>query len=643
MVPEGLKYLIIIAGFFILVMVGIALLRKIFGGSNEEQFNASISYMRYSNNINPTVMSYTPLHNAVFSQKEADIRSVIRKGADIDAKTLEEGMQVMHIAAASGNGELCKLLVKLGAELNQCNIYGFTELFFTTDIEMARLLVQLGSNVEAVNDAGNTMYAISLHFGLTKKMEIFKALGAKKTSYIEPMKPTLPKKFSHLLREERYNKKNLISIHALKTFYNPDFAPYTDGSHFGTYAIDGVILKGDIETLGRMIGRGFDPNQTSYGIAPIHIAVLFDLKDMILFLVSIGADVNQPTKGLIRYKAHCIDDSLLKNDQCLRALHIAAIMGYKDSCRLLIELGAKFNQLSSFGFTELFFAESFEMAQLLFNGGSKVEFTNKTGNTMSSIASFYNLRDKIEVFSQLNAKSKRYIESTNSTFPRQKLTAFVSKPNSSDNLDTENSNLKCRSTIHEATSTSDIDAIRWQIALGVSPDTHESGFTALHLACISGSFQIIRFLVGKGADVNLPTEGRSNYPKGSNDSSYYKVTPIHLAAERGDPKICKYLVESGARLNEFSGDQYSELYYAKNIETVYILIGLGSALDAVSKDGNTIITVLTHYERPEDEEKRELLLSLGAKVNEFEYSEAYKNKYFSLAYARRNPGRPLPK
>jgi ankyrin repeat protein len=142
---------------------------------------------------------------------------------------------------------------------------------------------------------------------------------------------------------------------------------------------------------------------------------------------------------------------------------------------------------------------------------------------------------------------------------------------------------------------------------------------------------------------NLPTKGWRTYPKGVNNSSFYQVTPIHFAAVRGDATICNYLVEPGAILNEFSGDQYSELYYAKNIEAVHMLIGLGSDLEAVSKGGNTLLTVLKHYERPQDEEKRQQLLSLGALVHEFEYSEEWYAKYDTLAYKRRNLGRALQK
>lgn len=81
--------------------------------------------------------------------------------------------------------------------------------------------------------------------------------------------------------------------------------------------------------------------------------------------------------------------------------------------------------------------------------------------------------------------------------------------------------------------------------------------------------------------------------------------------------MCQFLVKSGARLNEFSSTGYSELYYAKDTQTLEELVKLGTDLEAVNIDGNTNLTLLSHDCCSENEEKRVRLRRLGAKVHPY--------------------------
>jgi len=98
----------------------------------------------------------------------------------------------------------------------------------------------------------------------------------------------------------------------------------------------------------------------------------------------------------------------------------------------------------------------------------------------------------------------------------------------------------------------------------------EDGFTALGLACYFGQYEVARYLVLKGADVNLPSNNGFNvYPLHSAAAGNYTqvarmliennalvnvkqqagVTPLHSAAQNGNIDLLILLLEHGADVN----------------------------------------------------------------------------------------------
>jgi len=65
----------------------------------------------------------------------------------------------------------------------------------------------------------------------------------------------------------------------------------------------------------------------------------------------------------------------------------------------------------------------------------------------------------------------------------------------------------------------------------------EDGFTPLGLACYFGHYEIARYLVLKGADVNLPS------------NNGFKVYPLHSAAAGNYTRIARMLIENNALVN----------------------------------------------------------------------------------------------
>lgn len=93
------------------------------------------------------------------------------------------------------------------------------------------------------------------------------------------------------------------------------------------------------------------------------------------------------------------------------------------------------------------------------------------------------------------------------------------------------------------------------------------GFTPLGLACYFGHEEIARFLVLKGADVNLPSKNGFN------------VFPIHSAVAANNFNIAKMLLEAGAYPNVCQKSGVAPLHSAAqlgNIEMIILLLEHGA-------------------------------------------------------------------
>ncbi len=93
------------------------------------------------------------------------------------------------------------------------------------------------------------------------------------------------------------------------------------------------------------------------------------------------------------------------------------------------------------------------------------------------------------------------------------------------------------------------------------------GFTPLGLACYFGHEEISRFLVLKGADVNLPSKNGFN------------VFPIHSAVAENNYNVTKILLEAGAYPNVCQKSGVAPLHTAAqlgNIELIILLLEHGA-------------------------------------------------------------------
>lgn len=108
-------------------------------------------------------------------------------------------------------------------------------------------------------------------------------------------------------------------------------------------------------------------------------------------------------------------------------------------------------------------------------------------------------------------------------------------------------------------------------------DTYsEDGFTALGLASYFGQEEVTRYLLLKGAEVNIPSNNGFN------------VYPLHSAVASGHNMVAKMLLEAGAEVNVAQEKGITPLHSAAhngNIELLIVLLEAGADVKAKTEEG----------------------------------------------------------
>lgn len=104
----------------------------------------------------------------------------------------------------------------------------------------------------------------------------------------------------------------------------------------------------------------------------------------------------------------------------------------------------------------------------------------------------------------------------------------------------------------------------------------EDGFTPLGLACYFGHYEIARYLVLKGADVNMPS------------NNGFKVYPLHSAAAGNYIDIARMLLENNAEINVKQQAGATALHSAAqngNIDLLILLLSHGADVNIRMEGG----------------------------------------------------------
>jgi len=121
------------------------------------------------------------------------------------------------------------------------------------------------------------------------------------------------------------------------------------------------------------------------------------------------------------------------------------------------------------------------------------------------------------------------------------------------------------------------------LSAGLKLNYKNRDYSALDYACIIENLELVKYLVGKGADINYAGDKNDEFSplqyaivsqnleivkylieNGAdvNHSGYNKTTPLHTAASKANFEIVEYLVGKGADLNRVDAFDYTPLMRA---------------------------------------------------------------------------------
>ena len=102
----------------------------------------------------------SPLIEACFMNNTKIVKLLLDKGADINARELEEDLTPLHIAASGRkNLELVKLFIDKGISVNEVTNEGLTVLMMASvygNIDIIKLLINKGADINAKDIDNNT-------------------------------------------------------------------------------------------------------------------------------------------------------------------------------------------------------------------------------------------------------------------------------------------------------------------------------------------------------------------------------------------------------------------------------------------------------------------------------------------------------
>lgn len=195
-----------------------------------------------------------PLQDAAISGNIEQVKHLLSKGVNVDAKDEKHGATALHWAAVKGHKDVAKLLLTRGANVNAKNRGGDMPLHLAVAFchkEVAELLIANGADVNETRKEGSS----PLH------------LAAERCS--KAMVEFLISKEAKIDAQVKYGQMR---------------------GQTPLYRAVGKNLKGVAALL---LSKNANPNISNKdGDTPLHIAATYGYKDMVELLIAKGANVN---------------------------------------------------------------------------------------------------------------------------------------------------------------------------------------------------------------------------------------------------------------------------------------------------------------------------------------------------------------
>ena len=491
--------------------------------------------------------SHSILHHAIRVHHTLDvIRTLIDKGADVNAKYEKYGESVLACAAEKGDRALIRTLVRAGAEINETFTGCMTALQVATkfqNIEVVKTLIDSGADVDAPSED-----EIEEAFEDGEYEWDFDCL---KTP-IQLASQVNSVELVRILISEGADL-NACPLAGLsdpsREIEDDEVDSYLTALQAATEEKCTVIIRILLEAGAEIDARGYS------GDTPLQIGANASSAEISEILLKHGADVNAPaspfyqgrtalqaaaSSGDRQFVQQMLDaganiNAIAGQNHGFTALQAAVKSGNADLVEMLIDIGADINAPASDsgGRTCLQAAvkmERIELVDLLLRRGAAVNSPAAAvaDGATSLQAALHNFGYKHKSIAEGKDKCRQIL------FNILNAGADINAPPSPKGGFTAlQGAVRCR----------DPDLVCLLLRMGANPNQHTSEETALGTAVNTGCAQMVSLMIDAGADIHA---WYSDYYSSWEGSCW---TALHAAAMNGDLPILSKLINAGGDVN----------------------------------------------------------------------------------------------
>ncbi|OQB68781.1 MAG: Phosphocholine transferase AnkX [Spirochaetes bacterium ADurb.Bin133] len=490
------------------------------------------------------------------------------KNSELSGKTVEELNILLENAIKTRDIDAINGLLKTDVDVNNTSgsSWGYTPLCYAVylkNIDIARLLIESGANVNKISINGETPLKI--------------ACSAYKLPPIDDMVKLLLDNGADL---NIYDKGKDGPLHCAAMYNQP-------------------------EAVKLLVQNGADVNvKGNYGRTPlIYSASSARLPEMVKFLIDSGADVNATNDSgenalfelITREESNAeiakilLDNGIkkdLKNNYKMTALHWAAFCGKTNIIEVLLEYGFNIEEKDAYGNTPIIKAMSqnkIDAVKFLFNKGAKPDSQGQMGFSLLEYATRRGDKDFVrQILSKLSGKDKSSLGSLNEAAKKGDVETLKMLIESGFDVN-ELSTWASETPLMKAAYHGKLNAVKYLLDNGADVKMKdERGNAALLHAAWGGHTAVVKELIDRGADVNETNnfnwnalmqacvEGRYDTAElllkaGSLTNLVDKekgATALTLAIYNGSEKLINLLKSYGAQERSIKMREESEPYFS---------------------------------------------------------------------------------
>jgi len=377
----------------------------------------------------------TALHRAAIGGYKGVAELLLAKGADVSARDQFPFATPLHYAAERGHMEVAELLIARGADLNAKRGYPADDRPLHSAVRAGRkdvveLLVRKGADVNAKNKEDQTPLDVALQRNRKDIVDLLIAKSADVSIHTAARYGLLKKLKELVSKGSNVNAKNNAGETALDVAiqeYRQDIAKLLVDKG-ADVSIHAAAFISDINKVEAFVeGGGSVDKADASGQTPLHYATAGNHKAIAELLISHGADVNAlagtwrtPLGVAARTGGVDVAEFLIAQGANVDGreghwspLQEAAYYS-KEMVELLLAHGADINAGKWTALYSALDAERFDIVELLLAKGADVNIKDDKGRTPLHIAAWYAAHDNPMIVELLLSKEAEVNEKDNS-------------------------------------------------------------------------------------------------------------------------------------------------------------------------------------------------------------------------------------